>query len=182
MASKCTFLFSCDVVPLTWSWPHETLGFIKKLPLKEGNLVYSITQQDPWVTKECHCTQRQGYPKAKQLGGYVFDEDSCISCFWTIWVLLWLFLPSCNCPQVKETSQRIWSKRHMFSILDSWTLGMFLTKGMFGVKGHWAVIGSTWCGHRQSWVSDLIISFFQVRNFSWLICIVSLDHSQQQWE
>lgn len=82
MAPKCTFLFSGDVVPLTGSRPHETLGSvpIKKL-LKDSNLVYSVIQQDPWVTKERPCTQRQGYPKAKQLEESVFDEGSCISCF-----------------------------------------------------------------------------------------------------
>lgn len=41
---------------------------LRSFPLKEGDLVFSTTHQDPWVTKECHCIQRQAPPKAKQLG------------------------------------------------------------------------------------------------------------------
>lgn len=103
-----TFLSSYDVV--LW----QGAGYPKPLDLcpsksfsqVEDNLVDSVSQQDPWVTKECNCTQKQALPTAKQLGDKAFDEDSYISGFWTIWALLSFFLPASNAPQIKETSQQ----------------------------------------------------------------------------
>lgn len=36
---------------------------IEKLPLREDDLVNSIIQWDPWVTKECVTVHRQAPPK-----------------------------------------------------------------------------------------------------------------------
>lgn len=101
-----TFLFSCDVVPLTWSRPHETLGSvpIRKLPLKEGDLVYSITQQDPQEPKNTTAHRDRRLLKPNSWGSKFLMKTVVFHTFEQ-------FGPCCHSshllqyPRIKETSQ-----------------------------------------------------------------------------
>lgn len=143
----------------------------RSFSLKEGDLVYSVIQQDPWVTKECHCPQRQALPKAKQPEDEAFDEDSYISGFWTIWAPLSFILPASNCPQIKETSKHALLEEAHTRFTKQLYLGRAVNQRHVQSQRTLsslseAVIGSAWCIHRRSGVGGVIISSVQVRNFS----------------
>lgn len=84
-----TSLFSCGVMPLTWSRSHETPGSV--LPVKEGDLM-DPTPGGSQGHQRMHCMRRQVPLKAERLGDSVFGKDSLISRFEQFVV----FLPASN--------------------------------------------------------------------------------------
>lgn len=174
---------ACDMEQITrtlWMCSHP-----QQASLEEEGLCYSITKQNPQGHHRMTLHTKGRTSKSQTAGGLSFWWGQYIKCFGTIWALMSLFLSASNCLQIKEISRHALLQRAHTRLTKQLNFRQVAKESLVQSRSadnymSPAVIGSTWCDHRQSQVGGVIISSLQVGDFNRLICLFSLDLSQQQ--